>query len=901
MRPTGRRTVVQVMRLAAVAAIVASLLVVPGPAAVATAADWLDPTFGSGGATVLPGEGLASTMSEPDALGRIYVATATVAPVDIYTWRLRRLLADGSVDPNFSPAVLASTDRLASVIVDPHADGTVTVAANAMGGVSFYRFTGTGAPDTSHGTNGVLTVPLDDFSGLVDLQARPGGGYLALAHGSAHSPSEWRNYLIAVTAAGALDPTWAPTAPVPGVLRYLTRPTFTEAYALAARPGGGYVVSMYSPHDVGDVLDDEHVLLGFSEAGMLDPTWAATGATPGALGIGFRAHALTVDGQSVLASGIRMVSGSQWETKVLRLSGAGVPDPTFGTAGLLHLPDTLRYPSDLMVTDAGYFMGGKSPVDEGLEAPVVVKILPSGALDPTFGTGGFAFGPRGGGCVASVTRIFERPDGLLAYGADTCNPVPVVARFSPTGALDASLGDAGLVTIDRVAGHRVVADAVFRPDVVMQADGRLVGVALGVADGPAPPAAFVFRLATAGRAPMPGSFVSLPPSRILDTRNGTGAPAGVVPGGGSVVLPVTGVGGVPATGVGAVVLNVTVTQPDWDGSVVVYPTGEPKPLASNLNFPTGLTIPNLVTVKVGSGGTVTLANNQIPGKSLHLVADVAGYYRSGTATAAGTYTPLVPSRLLDTRNGTGVSATGPVPAGGSVELQITGRGGVPVSGVGAVVLNVTVTQPNWNGSVVVYPSGEPKPLASNLNFNTSQTISNLVTVKVGAGGRVMVANNQIPGKSLHLVADVAGYYLAGTATALGTFVPLTPYRVHDTRTLIGGTNFPVQAGTDIRLSFGPAYLEGNPDTTGSVAHRWIGAVLMNVTVTQGTWDGTIVVYPSATTPPLASNLNYYRNQTVPNLVIAKTSADQYESIQVRNNAITGSVHVVVDIFGYFNS
>ena len=75
-------------------------------------------------------------------------------------------------------------------------------------------------------------------------------------------------------------------------------------------------------------------------------------------------------------------------------------------------------------------------------------------------------------------------------------------------------------------------------------------------------------------------------------------------------------------------------------------------------------------------------------------------------------------------------------------------------------MNVTATQPTWEGFVTAYPSGEPKPLVSNLNFAQNQTIPNLVAVKVGAGGGVTLFNGQIPGTSAHLIADVAGYFLS---------------------------------------------------------------------------------------------------------------------------------------------
>ena len=295
----------------------------------------------------------------------------------------------------------------------------------------------------------------------------------------------------------------------------------------------------------------------------------------------------------------------------------------------------------------------------------------------------------------------------------------------------------------------------------MQATGKLVVATTLVNSQITFANAAVIRILDGTTPPVAGAFVSLSPQRILDTRHHIGVPGDTpVSSQGEVALQVTGVGGVPASGVGAVVLNVTVTQPNWDGFLTVYPTGETRPTVSNLNFASGQTIPNLVTVKVGAGGAVSLFNGQIPGHSAHVIADVAGYYLAGTPTAPGTFVSLSPQRILDTRHHIGVPGDTPVSSQGEVALQVTGVGGVPASGVGAVVLNVTVTQPNWDGFLTVYPTGETRPTVSNLNFASGQTIPNLVTVKVGAGGAVSLFNGQIPGHSAHVIADVAGYYLS---------------------------------------------------------------------------------------------------------------------------------------------
>ena len=202
-------------------------------------------------------------------------------------------------------------------------------------------------------------------------------------------------------------------------------------------------------------------------------------------------------------------------------------------------------------------------------------------------------------------------------------------------------------------------------------------------------------------------------------------------------MQVTGVGGVPSSGVGAVVLNVTATAPSAGSYLTVYPTGSALPTASNLNFGPGQTVPNLVVAKVGAGGKVNVYNAV---GSTDVIFDVAGWYSDGsTSVSGGLYAPLTPVRILDTRNGLG-NVANKVGAGQSISVQVTGVGGVPSSGVGAVVLNVTVTDPDAGSYLTAYPTGSAVPNASNLNFGTGQTVPNLVVAKVGTGGKVNVYN-----------------------------------------------------------------------------------------------------------------------------------------------------------------
>ena len=175
--------------------------------------------------------------------------------------------------------------------------------------------------------------------------------------------------------------------------------------------------------------------------------------------------------------------------------------------------------------------------------------------------------------------------------------------------------------------------------------------------------------------------------------------------------------------------------------------------------------------------------------TVQLIGDVAGYYLSGAPTQAGAFVSLAPSRVLDTRTMSGRRVRWR--RGLRRRVQVTGRGGVPASGVSAVVLNVTVTAPARSGFVTVFPEGTAQPTASNVNFVAGQTIANLVVVKVGASGKVSLANGS--SGTVQLIGDVAGYYLSGAPTQAGAFVSLAPSRVLDTRTGVGAPG-PVAAG-----------------------------------------------------------------------------------------------------------
>lgn len=378
-----------------------------------------------------------------------------------------------------------------------------------------------------------------------------------------------------------------------------------------------------------------------------------------------------------------------------------------------------------------------------------------------------------------------------------------------------------------------------------------------------------------------GTYVPVDPTRVLDTRNGTGVPAEMVGPHATVAVDVTDGVSTPANmgTITAVVMNVTATDGTANGVVTVYPDDSPLPTSSNLNFAANETVPNLVTVKVGDDDKVDF-NNDSTG-STDLVADVEGYYVDSSAGAY--YLPNSPQRILDTRNGTG-AAEGAVAAGGTVSVSAPNctSGGTSAPAT-AVAVNVTVANPTSNGLITAYPDQTTLPNASNLNYAKNEIVPNMVVVKVGPDGKFDLHNTSTG--TVQLIADLEGCY---SATLGGAFIPVDPYRALDTRTGIGeGDGQPESLAPDDDM-----FLDDTQDQIEMDA----AAMVLNVTVTQPQTNGVITAFPSLGSLPNASNLNFAAGETVPNLVMV---ANTPGSVTFHDGS-KGTVELVADVDGYFS-
>lgn len=402
------------------------------------------------------------------------------------------------------------------------------------------------------------------------------------------------------------------------------------------------------------------------------------------------------------------------------------------------------------------------------------------------------------------------------------------------------------------------------------------------------------------------AYFPITPQRLEDTRTD----GKTLSGGGTIDVQVAGGStGVPGAAT-AVVLNVTSVDNAGAGFLQAYPKGgSTAASAVNYYYANQLT-QNLVTVPVDSGtGMITIFSSQHD----DVVVDEFGYYGAppGSSTA-GQYGALPPSRICDTRGGSNPGCPGATTqqTGSVLHLQVAGNGGVPATGVAAVVFNLTVADDTAAGFVQAYAHGTTRPtspLTSNVNYNGASTqfagdpcpgnpggspagcqiIANRVIVPVDATGGVDLFTNHGPAD---IIVDVNGYFTDSTASTNKFFAPTAVTRVHDTRTS-GDT---IAAGGTLNVSIAGA---------SSVIPAGASAAVLNVTVDKSTnpatrpGTGFLTVFPGPAggSPPVISDSNFGANSIVPAAVYATLGSDG--TINVHNGS-PSPVDVVIDAFGY---
>ena len=283
--------------------------------------------------------------------------------------------------------------------------------------------------------------------------------------------------------------------------------------------------------------------------------------------------------------------------------------------------------------------------------------------------------------------------------------------------------------------------------------------------------------------------------------------------------------------------------------------------SSNGNFVKSIDVANLAVVPLASDRTFCLYYSN----SIEIVVDTQGYF-SSTGTLA--FTPLVPKRVLDTRQAVR-------PQKGSMTRVETG---LPAGSQSALV-NLTMTGLSADDFVRGYITADKcsslvagPQTKSNGNFTSGIDVSNLSVVSLDSDGSFCIYSEQ----AVDLVVDVQGSFSTSGATKLSSMSTL---RVLDTR----ASNQP-PASSITRVNTGAA--------TGS------RAALVNLTMTGASNFGYITADKCSNLqsgPQSRSNGNFRPKADVSNLSVVPLDSDGSFCIYSEQ-----AVDLIVDVQGIFS-
>lgn len=393
------------------------------PAAHAAEGD-LDPGFGIGGISITPLNFTPGGNDQADALvvlpdGRVVLAGFAQVPLaggmdTQYEQTVVRLLANGSgLDPGFGVAgvrrVSFGTTRFQNIAryMQQLPDGRLLVAGEVDAGVSssfepdfsIFRLTANGTLDPSFDLDGRRQLAFQGQDGIQDLDVYPDGRILLSGYTAPAESTNACGLMFRLNGDGSTDTSFGsngevciqPAAGTPP-LTFVTGPLILDDGRIVATG----IVNSGSGSPFANV---DMFASGLLPNGSLDTSFGVGGTRVVSFdqgGTNFDAtlaSARQSDGRIVMAG--RATGPTGEDIAVARLLADGTPDASFGTGGRVLIPldltpggnDAVR--AIAIQQDGRIVLAGSAELQPGgSTAAVILRLLPDGGLDPSFGSGG---------------------------------------------------------------------------------------------------------------------------------------------------------------------------------------------------------------------------------------------------------------------------------------------------------------------------------------------------------------------------------------------------------------------------------------------------------------------------------------------------------------------------------
>lgn len=177
------------------------------------------------------------------------------------------------------------------------------------------------------------------------------------------------------------------------------------------------------------------------------------------------------------------------------------------------------------------------------------------------------------------------------------------------------------------------------------------------------------------------------------------------------------------------------------GYLTAWPSGSSRPNVSTLNSFSGVPVANAAVVSGGTDGNISVFVTD----PADVIVDVNGYFGPSSSNGLLLF-PLVPCRVLDTRDNGGSGFNGMISA------SVNRSCGIP-STAQSLVLNATVVPSGPLGYLTLWEAGTPQPYVSTLNAYDGSVTSNMAIVSASSGTIDAYASNVT-----QLILDASGYF-----------------------------------------------------------------------------------------------------------------------------------------------
>ncbi len=386
----------------------------------------------------------------------------------------------GTLDPSFNNTGIVNMridgQRTSFCRVRVQPDGKILAAGYVFNSIGFpgavlLRLNPDGSLDTDFANNGIfntLEIAPPNYFLAYDCHLLPDGKILIVADVA------WQNRIatIRLLPNGQLDSSYGQAGF--NILNYnLASPVAIRSVLL---PNGKLVLSgvhlVYNPARY----------QGFAARLMPDGTFDASFGQQGLVAITtgipeelwFNGVAVQPDGKIVLP-GIFGTDSTDYKWHIYRLEEDGDLDPTFGTNGLVAQNLGTQYYEGAyeatVLSNGKILVAGTARKLPGYHF-TLLRLLPNGTLDNSFGLGGKAQ-LSVSQCCSVIYDVVELSDGrIMACGLsdiDTDHYYFAVARLKPNGLADPTFGDGGKIQLEFAKDSSQRAQAM-----AIQPDGKIL-------------------------------------------------------------------------------------------------------------------------------------------------------------------------------------------------------------------------------------------------------------------------------------------------------------------------------------------------------------------------------------------------------------------------------------------